>query len=429
LVDGFVSSTDVTFSGTFASGDVLSLNLNGSTIPKKVFPADTPATIALHFAAYINSTFVGAWATATDNILTVTSRSAAPDYALTLVPSITSAVGVATVTHGPTPSAAGTWVVDDTISPPLNRATRDWHSDLYAQCAARGREITTACSMELVNPPAGCAARYADLDRTAVQTETGFGSLTSEHCAIGSSRMLEYQKKVYRALAALQSAAGLTPCLQYGEFLWWYFAGSGGMAFYDDETMAAAVTALGRPLHVFATPDDDPAANAEDALFLRNRLRDYLAALTTDLRSAWPAARLELLWPLDVNHQTPVPVSAPYLGGRLNRYINLPVEWQVKSTSGFDRIKTEALAFTTGLRDLNLASEAIHLFPDFGWPLDSLRYLVPVFGIAMPWHKEVALARGAGIPVINLWAWDHVCLYNITVPEQGLDRRSFASVA
>jgi hypothetical protein len=201
------------------------------------------------------------------------------------------------------------------------------------------------------------------------------------------------------------------------------------MAYNDDETKAAAATALGRPLHVFATPDDDPAANPDDALFLRNRLRDYLASLTTDLRSAWPNARLELLWPLDVNHQTPAPVNAPYLGGRLNRYINLPVEWQVKATSGFDRIKTEALAFTTGMRDLNLANEGIHLFLDFGWPTDSLRYLVPVFGIAMPWHKEVALARGAGIPFLNLWAWDHICLYNLAVPEQGLDRRSFASVA
>ncbi len=377
LTDGFVSSADVTFSGTFASGDTVLLNLNGSSVRKNVFPADTTATIAFHFAAYINSTFVGAWATATDNVLTVTSRSAAPDYALTLVPSVSSATGVALVSRGPTPSAAGIWTVDDTVSPPLNRATRDWHSDFYSQCATRGREVTTACSMELVNPPAGCAARYADPVRTAVQTRhrLWFAEIRTLRHRIVADAVLP-EGGVHRALAGLQSASGLTPSLQYGEFLWWYFAGPGGMAFYDDETMAAAVTALGRPLHVFATPNDDPAANPADALFLRNRLRDYLADLTTDLRSAWPDARLELLWPLDVNHQTPVPASAPYLGGRLNRYINLPVEWQVKATSGFDRIKTEALAFATGMRDLNLASEAIHLFPDFGWPLDSL----PLFG-------------------------------------------------
>ncbi len=41
--------------------------------------------------------------------------------------------------------------------------------------------------------------------------------------------------------------------VQYGEFLWWYFAGpNGGMAYYDDETMAAAQTALGRALSPYS---------------------------------------------------------------------------------------------------------------------------------------------------------------------------------
>src|SRR5258708_22500142 len=147
--------------------------------------------------------------------------------------------------------------------------------------------------MELVNPPADCAARFPDTARTAVATETGFGALKSQHCAIGSARLLAYQKAVYRALADLQSAAGLTPSVQFGEFLWWYFAGPGGMAFYDGETMAAAQASLGRPLHAFATPDDDPAAYAADALFLRNRLRDHVAELAGDLRTAHPTAKLE----------------------------------------------------------------------------------------------------------------------------------------
>ena len=81
------------------------------------------------------------------------------------------------------------------------------------------------------------------------------------------------------------------------------------------------------------------------------------------------------------------------------------------------------------MRDMNLAGSAVNLFPDFGWPVSNLRYLVPVFGSATPWHREVALARGAGIPFINLWAWDHICLYNLAVPEPGLDRRSFSNAA
>ena len=428
-VGGSVSSAEVTFSGAFAGGDSVFLNLNGSTLGKSVFPADTPSTIASHFAAYINATFVGAWASSSGNVLTVTSRSAAASWELTVSVSATSTSGAATVTRQPVAGNQGVWVIDDAARPAWNRATREWHADFYAQCAARNREVTTACSMELVNPPAGCVSRFADAARTPVSTDTGFGSLKSQHGAIGSARVLAWQKAVYRAIAQLQQEAGLTPSVQYGEFLWWYFSGPGGMGYYDDETMAAAQAALGRPLYVFQTPDDDPALHPADALFLRNRLRDHLTYLVTDLRSAYPTAKCELLWPYDVNHPAPVPATSPYLGGRLNRYINLPVEWQQPATSGFDRVKVEALAFGSAMRDMNLASDAIHLFRDFGWSPGALAYLVPVFGIATPWQREVALAIGAGIPLINLWAWDHVCLYNLAVPEPKLDARSFASTA
>ena len=39
------------------------------------------------------------------------------------------------------------------------------------------------------------------------------------------------------------------------------------------ETKTAAQAALGRPLHVFQVPTDDPTINGSaDAIFLRNRL-------------------------------------------------------------------------------------------------------------------------------------------------------------
>ena len=296
---------------------------------------------------------------------------------------------------------------------------RDWHADFYAQCAGRGREVVTSCSMELVNPPAGYVAQFPD--GSFVSTATGFGDLLSNQCALGSSKMLVYQKAVYRSIAQMQTAAGLTPCIQYGEFLWWYFAGPGGMAYYDAETSTAAQTALGRPLHVFATPNDDPAVNGgADALFLRNRLRDYVAALVADIHSAYPTAICEVLWPYDVNY----PAT-----NRLNRFVNLPVEWQLKPSSGLDRIKVEALSFGSAMRDLDLVRQAVNLFPSFGWPLASLKYLVPVFGSATPWPRELAVARGAGLAVNNLWAFDHVCLFNLEVPEPNLERRSIVKAA
>jgi hypothetical protein len=424
-VGGSVSTAQVTFAGTFVSGDSIVLEFNpttGAQLIKTVFPTDTPTTIAQHFAAYINGSLTGPWASATAGVLTITGRSPALPYNLVLAVVVTSALGTATIS--PTLPAAGVypaWVIDDTVSPPLNRAARDWHADFYSQCAALRLQVVTACSLELVNPPAGYAALFPDTLRTPVLTATGFGTLSSTQCAVGAANLLAYQKVVYRNIAQLQSTAGLTPSVQYGEFLWWYFAGPGGMAYYDDETMAAAETALGRPLQIFLTPNDDPTVNSSaDATFLRNRLRDYVTALVADIRSAFPTVTCEVLWPYDVNY--PIPMGGE--GGQLNRFINLPVEWQLQPSSGLDHMKVEALTFMTSLRSLNLAREAIDLFPSFGWPLSALRYLVPVFGSATPWTRELALVWAAGIPVANFWAFDHICLYNLDVPEQPLDRRS-----
>jgi len=104
--------------------------------------------------------------------------------------------------------------------------------------------------------------------------------------------------------------------------------------------------------------------------------------------------------------------------------VNLPVEWRQQSSSGLDRMKVEALAFGATMRSLDLAQQAIGLFPAFGWPLAALSYLVPVFGSATPWQRELALVWAAGIPVANLWAFDHVCMFNLAIPEPGLERRS-----
>ncbi len=422
-VGGSMSTAQVTVGGTFAGGDSIILEFNppdGTQLGKSVFPADTPDTIAAHFAYYINSALTSAWASASGAVLTITGRSASSPYNLVLSATVNSAAGTATISP-PQPAAgiAPTWIVDDTVSPPINRGVSDWHTDFYSQCAALGLEVVTSCSLELVNPPDGYAALFPN--QTPVATATGFGTLNSTQCAVGASNLLAYQQAVYRQIAQMQSAAGLTPCVQYGEFLWWYFAGPGGMAYYDAETAAAAQAALGRPLYVFLTPNDDPTVNGSaDAIFLRDRLRDHVAALVGDIRSAYPNVKCEVLWPYDVNY--PIPTGGE--GGQLNCFVNLPVEWQQQSSSGLDTMKVEALAFTTSLRNLNLAEQAVQLFPSFGWPLTALRYLVPVFGSATPWTRELSLVWSAGIPIANLWALDHVCLYNLDVPEPPLDRRS-----
>jgi hypothetical protein len=209
-------------------------------------------------------------------------------------------------------------------------------------------------------------------------------------------------------------SAGVTPRLQCGEFLWWFFSGPDGtMGFYDAATTAAAQVALGRPLAVFHSPDDEPVT--PDATFLRDRLRDHVGAITAHVRAVHPTAQFEVLFPYDVNHPTPAGVHQ--LGGRLNRYINFPAEWQTKPGSGLDAIKMEALDFGAWSRNLDLAKTAIRFPLENGWPRDSVRYLLPVFRAGWAWEREYREAIAAGVPVIHCWAFDHVCLYGLEVRE------------
>jgi hypothetical protein len=278
--------------------------------------------------------------------------------------------------------------------------------------------------MELVFPSMDFPARFANGD--PVITSVGFGSLQSAHCAFATP-MLNYQKSVYLSIANLMADAGLTPRLQLGEFVWWFFSkAGGGMAYYDDETLAAALTALGRPLHEFLQPTDDPTINGSaDAMFLRNRLRDHAAGIIAHVQATHPTAKFELLFPYDVNHPTLVP--GHNLGGALNRFVNLPVEWETKPGSGFDTLKMEALDFGAWSRNLDLARTAIRLPIDLGWPKDSIRYLVPVFRPYNAWVAEYQIAVSEGVPYINLWAFDHVCLYNLQVEAPGQSARVYAS--
>jgi hypothetical protein len=269
--------------------------------------------------------------------------------------------------------------------------------------------------MELVNPPADFGACFADGE--VVETSVGFGDLISTHCAF-SSPMLQFQKGLYKDLAGLMRDAGLAPSLQFGEFCWWYFTNlrednpGGGMGYYDEETEAAAQTALGRPLHLFSSPEDDPQANGgADSTFLRNRLRDHVAALAAHIRGAYPAAKLEVLFPFDVNYPTPAGVHQ--IGGRLNRFVNFPVEWENKATSGLDRMKIEALDFGAWSRDLELSRAAVRFGVSLNWPKDSLRHLLPVFQPGYAWRKECQTALGEGVPAVTLWAFDHICLFGI----------------
>ncbi|MDX2270296.1 MAG: hypothetical protein NW208_19495 [Bryobacter sp.] len=416
---GNIPSATLTLGGTFASGDQIILSVGGSPIGKTVFPNENLHVIARHLAYFINANLVGVWATATNDTVVITARSAQAAFAFPLTLDVQSATGTAQLSGSLEGGVEGTWTIDIGKENPLNRAARDWHADFCAEAAARNREHILACSMELVNPPEGFAAYFPD--NKPVVTDVGFASLKSTHCTFNTA-MREFQKKVYKAVADIQAAAGLTPYLQFGEFLWWFFTNetaqnpAGGMGFYDPETTADAVSTLGRPLYIFRKPTDAPNTNGgADATFLRNKVRDHIAALRSHVQLSHPTAKFELLYPYDVNH--PVPAGVHNLGGALNRFVNFPAEYETKSTSGLDSLKMEALDFGAWTRSLDLARTAIEFPLVLGWPKDSVRYLVPVFRGGSAWEKEYLEARGMGIPVVNFWAHDHVHLYSLECRE------------
>ncbi len=418
-IGGSTPTLSVPFSGTYAAGSSVFLTIGDQTMGKSVLVATPAANVARHFAMIVNATMVGVWAEVNGDALVLHARSAAASYSYNVTATCDGATILAQTTLGN--GSMGVWQVDPDAAAVLNAGARAWHTDLYQLCAAAGRSVTTSFSMELVNPPEAMAARFPD--GTAVTTDMSFGNLASTHCA-PCQATLAYQKRALLEAATLMNAAGLPVDLQFGEFLWWYFTNysathpNGGMAYYDDETAAAAQAALGRALHVFRSPDDDPSVNASaDATFLRNRLRDHAAALMAHVRASYAEARVELLYPYDVNQPTPSGIHN--LGGKLNWFVNFPVEWGAKVSSGFTRFKVEALDYSVWSRDLDLAKTCMGLPLSLGWEGDSVRAMIGVFRGGYPWLREVDYAADLGLNGVSLWAFDHVCLYGWDLSDNG----------
>ena len=103
-VGASMSTAEVIFAGTFVPGDSIILEfsptngvfdpVNGVQLGKSVFAGDTLATIAAHFAAYINGFSTSSWATTTGaGVLTITGRSPSSPYNLTLAEKVNFLTG------------------------------------------------------------------------------------------------------------------------------------------------------------------------------------------------------------------------------------------------------------------------------------------------------------------------------------------------
>ena len=323
-MDAVIPRVAVTFDGQFLPGDQVFVSIGGQTCGKTVFPNEDAALIARHFAYFINATYVGVWAAVEDNVLTITARSPAPPIPSRFRPGRRAAAGfdrncdlrrqppgraIGALGGGPC-ADAGAQPGRARMAPGLLRSS--------AGCGSR--EITVAASMELVNPPADFGARYRR--RQVVETSVGFGSFDFD-----ALRVLEPHAPVPEG--ALQGSgrhharrAALVPNLQFGEFCWWYFTNTARTT--PAEAWATTTTRRkplprrrsGVPCMCSLPPRMTRSVNGgADAAFLRNRLRDHVAALVAHMRAHHPAAKLEVLFPFDVNY--PMPAGVHQIGGRL----------------------------------------------------------------------------------------------------------------
>jgi hypothetical protein len=400
------ASGTISFEGSPVFGGTTQVSLGGSTITHLNLIGDTTLTIAKCFEQLINAGSTGVWAKAEGSMLTITSRTMGAAGNGLALGATTGTSQLTAISSGSLAGGSdGRWVTDLAASPRLNRAARDWSRAYFAAMGGYGIDTAAAFSMELQHGDdrvaAGIAQRYSNgdpvwLNTPALQTNFGPESTT-------------FWKEVYRDMAAIMAEAALVPYLQFGEVQWWYFANASSMPFYDDYTTATFHAQYGRPMAVIPSHASDPAASPDECAFLSKLIGHFTDTIIDSVRLSFPAARIEVLYPPDVN-DTP-----------LNRVINFPHEaWTPEK---LDCLKTENFTYT-GNRDLDKARASVALPMQLGFPRSKSSHLVGIGEHTTPWAKEQRMAEGEQLDSVVLFALDQFCLIGYGLPLRRSARRS-----
>jgi hypothetical protein len=412
------ASAQVEFSGTpeFSVTTVLEVGAAGARteISHLNLIGDTAESIAKSFELVLNNGFTQVRAVASGNVLTIFARGmgeAGNQISVAVAPASGDFRGTI---HGRFEASSGNWFLsggsdgywrtDLSATPRINRACRDWSRSYYSALAAAGIPVTAAFSTEIQHGDpsvaAGIAQRYPDQTPVIVATralQTNFSPVS-----------VAYWREVYRDMAAIMVEAGVPVSLQLGEIQWWYFAkpgigyeDTGGMPFYDEYTTSEFARRYGRGLPAFMTPYDSPAGYGEETAFLAGLIGEYTDAIAAYVRTSYPAARFEVLYPLDVNEPA------------LNRLVNYPVgHW---TPAKLNYLKTENFGFTFA-RDLNKARMSVEFPMAVGFARGASSHLVGVGDYTSPWLKELHLCRDYGLRVGVIWALDQLCLIGYRLP-------------
>jgi hypothetical protein len=407
------ASGTVSFGGPPVFGNITSVSIGPTLIERVNLIGDTAVSIARAFELRINNGSTGVWAEVNGPVLTIHARAMGVEgngITLAASPSSGGFSAQVNVAQGGAPTlvggADGEWHTDLVSLPRLNRAARDWGRSFVKAMKSYGIDAAAAFSMELqhadTSPGAGIAQRYPSQNPVVLNTpavQTNF-----------SPESLAYWKQVYLDMAQVMAEAGQTPYLQFGEVQWWYFPYDGsGMPFYDAYTASTFAATYGRSMHVFPNQDASPIPYPEEAQFLSGLIGNFTNQIMQHVRSAYPAARFEVLYPPDVNN-TP-----------LNTAVNLPAgAW---TPAALDCLKTENFTYT-GNRDMNKVRDSIQLPLDLGFPREKTSHLIGIGDYTTPWPREVRASKAQGLESVVLFALDQFCLIGYPTPLAKGARRS-----
>ena len=155
---------------------------------------------------------------------------------------------------------------------------------------------------------------------------------------------------------------------------------------------------------VIASENADPAPLAAECAYLAGRIGAFTDAVAAFVRAQYPAARFEVLYPLDVNDTA------------LNRLVNFPAAaWTAAKLAC---LKTESFGYTAS-RDLDKARISIGYPQAQGFAAGQASHLVGINEYTAPWEKERRLALAEGVESVVLFALDQMCLIGYGLPLPG----------
>jgi hypothetical protein len=392
---------------------------------------DTVDTVCFGLANVINQGYTAIWASVQSNVLTITNRQLTPrdpDPSTTIAISVTPNTGpfAAALSSGSLAGgSAGTpyddpatdaslypitqyWRTDTTCG--INRAARDWSQAFFTSLKGYGLDAVAAFSTESKNADPGMAAGLAQrrydgspviVNTPAVQTNF-------------SPESVAFWKQIYLDMATLQTNAGMTPYLQFGEVQWWYYPWneqgdpSISMPFYDTYTQQQFSAAYGRPIGQILTNDVDPTCYPDEVAFLPTLIGNYTSAIRSAVEGVYPGARFEVLYPTDTNATA------------FNQLINYASDW---TSANFTCLKTESFTYTY-TRNLDASLASMRTSAVKGFANGARSHLVGIGDATSPWSKEVDLAQSQGMESVVLFALDQYCLIGYPLPPFSQQARS-----